>query len=119
MFHATTILVSWIRTRRLCKVIVGTLAVARSVVGQAVVGRVGDGDLRIRVAVGEGGGGSGARGRQRRQGGFALMGKPSQPRGLLGESSPVFGLHQFRGELLVENGDAFVEIRPGEVNGRG
>lgn len=47
------------------------------------------------------------------------MGKPSQPRGLLGESSPVFGLHQFGGELLVENGDAFVEIRPGEVNGRG
>lgn len=99
--------------------IVGTLAVGRSVVGQAVVGRVGDGDLRVRVAVGEGGGGSGARGCQRRQGGFALMGKPSQPRGLLGESSPVFGLHQFGGELRVENGDAVVEVRPGKVNGRG
>lgn len=40
-------------------------------------------------------------GSQRRQEGFALMGKLGQRGSLLGESSP----HEFGGELVVEDGE--------------
>lgn len=119
MLHATTVLVSLIRARRLCELVVRALAVAGNAVNQTVVGSVADGDLRVRTVVGEGRSRSGARGSQGRQGRFALMSKPGQPGGLLGESSPVFRLHQFGGELMVEDSDAVVEIRRCQINGRG
>lgn len=119
MLHATAILVTLIWARRLGEVIVRALAVAGGVVDQTVVRGVADGDLRVRTVVGEGRSRSSTGGSQGRQGRLALMSKSGQPGGLLGESSPVFGLHQFGGELMVEDGDTVVEIRRCQINGRG